>query len=171
MGRGEFWYDFVLFLHVMAVIIGFGTVFLNGMYGAQAKQRPGPGGVAIGEANFSVSAVAEWFIYSVPITGIVLVLMWEPLEFEQLWVWLSILLYLIALGISHGSQIPASRRMNELAKEMANAGPPPEGAAAGGPPPQVAEMEELGKRLGAGGAVLNLILVVIVILMIWKPGL
>lgn len=171
MNRGEFGYNVVLLIHIMAAIVGFGSVFLNGMYGAQAKRRPGPGGVAIGEANLAVSAVAEYLIYSMPITGIVLVVMDDVVwSFSQLWIWLSIVLYVIALGISHGSQIPAAKRMNALAQELAAAGPPPAGAAAGGPPPQVVEMEALGKRLGAGGAALNLILVVIVVLMIWKPG-
>lgn len=171
MNRGEFGYNVVLLIHIMAAIVGFGSVFLNGMYGAQAKRRPGPGGVAIGEANLAVSGVAEYLIYSMPITGIVLVAMDDIVwSFSQLWIWLSIVLYVIALGISHGSQIPAAKRMNALAQELAAAGPPPAGAAAGGPPPQVVEMEALGKRLGAGGAALNLILVVIVVLMIWKPG-
>jgi hypothetical protein len=31
-------------------------------------------------------------------------------------------------------------------------------------------MEALGKRLGAGGAALNVITVVIIVLMVWKPG-
>jgi uncharacterized membrane protein len=168
----SFLYDLLLFLHIFAAIVGFGTVFFNGLYGAQAKQRPGPGGVAIGEANFAVTMVAEWFIYSVPITGILLVLAQGNLEiwkFSQLWVWLSIVLYVVALGISHGNQIPSSKRMNALSKELAAAGPPPEGAQ-GGPPPQVVEMEALGKRLETGGMALTLLLVVILGLMVWKPG-
>jgi uncharacterized membrane protein len=169
----SFLYDLLLLLHIFAAIVGFGTVFFNGLYGAQAKQRPGPGGVAIGEANFAVTMVAEWFIYSVPITGILLVLAqgdFEIWKFSQLWVWLSIVLYVVALGISHGSQIPASRRMNELSKELAAAGPPPEGAPPGGPRPLGVDMVALGKRLGAGGAALSLLLVAILVLMVWKPG-
>jgi hypothetical protein len=50
-------------------------------------------------------------------------------------------------------------------------GPPPEGAPAGGPPPQVAQLEAHGKKLGTFGPVLNIIAVVIIGLMIWKPGL
>ncbi len=170
MEVGTFGYNVVLLLHIMAAIVGFGSVILNGMYGAQAKARPGPGGVAIGEANLSVSMVAEYFIYSMPITGIALVTMSDAWSFSEVWVWLSIVLYAIGIGISHGSQMPAAKKMNALAKELAAAGPPPAGAAPGGPPPQVLEMEALGKRLATGDVALNLILVVIVVLMIWKPG-
>jgi hypothetical protein len=48
-------YNFLLLLHIAASIVGFGAVVLNGVYGAQAKQRPGPGGLAITEANYFVS--------------------------------------------------------------------------------------------------------------------
>jgi hypothetical protein len=60
---------------------------------------------------------------------------------------------------------PGVKRIIALQKEMEQ-GPPP----AGGPPPQVAEMQKIGPRLGQFGAILNLLLVVIIILMIWKPG-
>ena len=92
-------YGFLLFLHIVLAIFGFGAVVLNGLYGAEAKKRPGPGG---------------------------------------------------------------------LAEELNSGGPPPEGAQ--GPPPQVAQMEEIGKKLAAGGAFLNLMLLAIIYLMIFKPG-
>jgi uncharacterized membrane protein len=167
MTRGDFGYDLLLLLHILGSIVGFGGVTLNGLYGAQARKRPGPGGLAIGEANLAVTDVAEYVIYTVPVTGIALVLVNDGWDFDQTWIWLSIVLYAVALGISHGSQLPASRRMNALARELVASGPPAEGA---GPPPQAIEMQALGKRLGIGGAVLNLFLVAILVLMIWKPG-
>jgi len=171
MERGEFGYDLVLWLHLAAVIVGFGTVVLNGMYGAQAKQRSGPGGLAIGEANLAVSTVAEYLIYTVPVSGVALVLFSDAWDFDQTWVWLSLALYAVGLGVSHGSQIPAAKRMNRLAAELVALGPPPAGAEAAGPPPQVAEMAQVEKRLAAGGTVLNLLLAVLLVLMTFKPGL
>ena len=75
-------------------------------------------------------------------------------EWSQTWVWLSIVLYVAAIGVSHSLQIPSARRMNEL---MA-AGPPN------------AETEVLEKKLAMGGTILNLLAVVIIVLMVWKPG-
>jgi drug/metabolite transporter (DMT)-like permease len=109
--RGDNGYELLLLLHILGVVIGFGSVVLNGLYGAEARKRRGPGGVAIGEANYAVSNVAEYFIYSVPITGIALVLVSDVWEFDETWVWLSIVLYVVGLGISHGSQIPSARRL------------------------------------------------------------
>ena len=171
MGRGTTGYDVVLVLHILASIVGFGTVTLNGIRGAHAKARPGPGGLAIGESSFQVSKIAELFIYSVPFFGIGLVFMSDDAwEFEQAWIAISIVLYIVGLGISHGVMMPSEKRMNALAAELVAAGPPPAGAAAGGPPPQVVEMEGLEKKLAIGGTVLNLLLVIIVVLMVFKPG-
>ena len=170
MGVGSTGYKIVLVLHITAVIVGFGSVVLNGLYGAEAKKRKGPGGLAIGEANYHVTHIAEYVIYSVPIWGIALVLMSDKTwKFSQAWVGGAFLLYLIAIAISHAVMIPSAKRMNALSAELVNAGPPPAGAA-GGPPPQVAEMESLGNKLATFGGILNLMLLVIIILMIFKPG-
>lgn len=159
-------YNVVLTLHILTVVIGLGAVFLNGLYGAQVKARRGPEGLAIAEANLKVSKFAEWFIYAIPIFGIGLVFMSDDaIEFDETWIWLSIVLYIVAMGISHGLLYPTVKRMHVLMAEMI-AGPPP----MGGPPPQAAEMAQLGKRVGAAGAALNLLVVVLIVLMVFKPG-
>ena len=63
--------------HPSAVIVGFGGVQLNGLYAQQSQQRPGREGVAINQAVFVVSKVAEIFIYLVFVFGVLLVLMSE----------------------------------------------------------------------------------------------
>jgi uncharacterized membrane protein len=167
--RGDNSYDLVLMLHILASIVGFGAVFLNGIYGAQTKARPGPEGLAIAQANYLVSKVGEYFIYAVFVLGLVLVLMSDDVwSFGDTWIWLSMVLYLVGIGLSHGVLQPNVKRMISLMQELVAAGPPPAGPT--GPPPQVAELEERGKRVGATGATLNLILVVILYLMVFKPG-
>jgi uncharacterized membrane protein len=159
-------YRLVLTLHILSVVIGLGSVFLNGLYGAQAKSRRGAEGLAIAEANLKVTKVAQIFIYLIPLFGIALVFMSDDVvDFGDTWVWLSLVLYLVALGLSHGLLLPAVQRMHVLMREMIAAGPP-----AGGPPPQAAEMEALGKRVGAVGAALDVLIVVIIGLMVFKPG-
>lgn len=168
-------YKLMAILHILATVVGIGAVFLNGVYGAQAKARKGPEGLAIAEANLRVTLIAEWLIYTIPITGIILVLMSDDvIEFDQTWIWLSIVLYVVALGISHGVAIPTAKRMQVLMRELNAMGPPPgaggPGGAPGGPPPQVAALAALGKKIGAAGAALNLLTVVLIVLMVWKPG-
>jgi uncharacterized membrane protein len=148
-------YELLKIIHILAVVVGIGTVMLNGVYGAKAKAAGPNGGAAIGKANFEVSAIAEYFIYLIPVPGILMLLV-EPdfWEWSQTWVWLSIVLYVVALGISHAVQIPSAKRMNEL---MAS-GPPNDETAA------------LEKKLAGGGMALNLLAVVIIVLMVTKPG-
>ena len=172
MGIASTGYKIVFVLHVLAVIVGFGTVMLNGIRGAEAKKRPGPGALAIGESGFKVNSIAEYFIYAVPVLGIGLVLMSDDAwTFGQTWVWMSLLLYVIGIAVSHSVLIPSEKRMNVLGAELVAAGPPPAGGPpAGGPPPQVIEMEGLEKKMAAAGTFLNVLVVVVVALMIFKPG-
>jgi hypothetical protein len=108
------------------------------------------------------------FIIAVFVLGIVLVLLSDDaVEFSQTWVWLAMLLFIVAMGLSFGVLTPTLKRMRALMGEMAS-GPPPGGGS--GAPPQVAEMEGLGKRVAVLGATLQVLLVAILCLMIWKPG-
>ena len=151
-------YNFFLFLHLVAVVIGFGGVLLNGLYGMQAKKRPGPGGLAITEANFWVTTkVAEPALYLVPVFGFALIGVSDSgWKFSQTWIVASLVLYVI--GLLNGRLVIVPTVKNMIA--MMQAGPP-----------DPAKMEAAGKRLGAAGGVGHLIFTVIMILMIWKPGL
>ena len=166
LGQDGWLYRIVLLLHIVASIVGFGGVVLNGIYAAQSQKRPGPEGRAVSEANYAVSMIAEKFIYVVPLLGIALVLLSkDAFSFGTTWVWLSLVLYVLALGVSHSVMLPGHRRMNALMLEMEQGVPP-----AGGPPPQVAQLEAIGKKMAPAAMSLNLALVVILVLMIWKPG-
>jgi uncharacterized membrane protein len=157
-----------LFLHIFSAIVGFGTVFLNGLYGRQASQREGSAGLAIFRATESVAKVASLFIYAVFVSGILLVLSSDAWSFGDSWISAAMGLYIVAIGLSHGLLQPNVRKMGALMEELVDAGPPAGGAA--GPPPQVAEIERRGRTVGMTSAVLNLMVVAILYLMIWKPG-
>lgn len=166
-------FNVVLVLHILCAIVGFGAVVLNGVYGNEVKKRPGPEGIAVFDANERVSKIGEIFIVAVFVLGIVLVLLSDDvIEFSQTWVWLAMLLFIVAMALSLGVLRPILKRMRVLMGEMAS-GPPAAGSVPerpSGPPPQAAEMEGLGKRVAALGATLQILLVVILGLMIWKPG-
>ena len=159
-------YKLCLVLHVLCAIVGFGAVYLNAVYGAEIRKRRGAEAIAVYDANFRVSHIGQWFIYGVFLFGLAMIgLSDSAWKFSQTWVWLAMLLYVVGLGISHGVLLPSVRRMGVLMREMAG-GPPPEG----GPPPQAAEMGTLGQRVAVSGAVLNVLIVIILFDMVWKPG-
>jgi uncharacterized membrane protein len=159
-------YKLLLLLHILSVVVGLGAVMLNGLYAAQAQKRPGPTGRAVSEANEAIGNVAQYVIYLIPVFGLLLVMFSDGAwKLSQTWVWLALVLYVIAIGIAHAMLIPGHRRINELLAEMEQ-GPAP----AGGPPPQVATIQEIGKRQAMAGMTNNLLVVVLIGLMIWKPG-
>jgi len=158
-------FKLLIVLHVLSAIVGIGGVTLNGLYAAQAQKRQGPTGRAVSEANYAVTMVAEKVIYLVPVFGILLVLASDSgVKFSDTFVWLSLLFFVIAVGISHSVLMPGHRKINGLLLEMEQ-GPAP----VGGPPPQVAQIQALGKKQGGSAMVLDLLLVAILSLMIWQP--
>lgn len=159
-------YKTLLVLHIVSVVVGIGTVTLNGLYAAQSQKRPGPPGRAVSEANFSVSMASEYVTYLIPVFGVLLVLLSDDAwDFGQTWIWSAMLIYAAALGIAHAVMIPGHKQINALLAEMEQDPPP-----SGGPPTQVAEIQTLGKRQAAGGMALNLMAVALIALMVWKPG-
>jgi hypothetical protein len=167
-------YKLFLVAHILCAIVGFGAVFLNGVYAAQMRKHPGPGSIAIFEANFKVSEIGQYFIYGVFLFGLGLVGLSDHVwKFSQTWVWLATILFIVGLGLSHGVLLPAVKRMGVLMKGMAAAGPAA-AAVEGAPPampPQLGEMMGLGKRVAVTGLSLDILVVVILAIMVWKPGL
>ena len=54
-------------------------------------------------------------------------------EFSQTWIWLSLVLYVVGIGVSHGVMIPTVKKMDATMEQLNALGPPPAGAAASGP--------------------------------------
>lgn len=158
-------YNAVKSIHILLAIVGFGAVFLNGIYQSRARRAGGREGLAIAETNWFVSdGVAQWLIYLVFLLGFALIGMSDKAyKFSQPWVWVSIALFVIGIGIVHGFVRPNERRMLELQRALAGA---PVG---GGAPPEAAEFDRLFQRGTVAGVVLNVLLITIVFLMVFKP--
>jgi len=168
MGVDSGVYKFLLFLHLMAVIVGFGPWMLATAFDVKARARPGREGLAIAETTYDViRTYAEWAVYAVPILGILLVLTSDDTwKFSQAWISTAFLLYIVLLAVAHAVHFKNLKRINELMAELA--GRPAGGP--GGPPAQVAELEQRTRQSAMVGGILNLIVAVIVLLMVFKPG-
>ena len=148
-------YKFFLVLHILMAIVGFGGVVLNGLYAARARKIGGREGLAVSEVNeFVTSKAAEHAIYSVFVIGVILVLLSDKAwKFDQIWLQVAMTLFIIAAVVARFVLIRGHRRMNAL---MAEGG-------------DQAEIDAIYKRLGAAGGALNVALVVILFMMVWKP--
>jgi hypothetical protein len=164
-------YKFLFFLHIVAIVVGIGTVSLVGLYGGEAQRRGGPVGFGILEATHAVTNVAEWIMYTIPVSGILLLLdSHDAWRFDQTWVWLSIVLWAGALALSLFLLRPSFRRTLDLQRQLLATEATIGAVPPSGPPPEIAELERRGRVMALGGTAMNLIMVVIIILMIWKPG-
>ena len=159
MGVSGSLYRFVLVLHILTVVVAFGSLVTNAAYARLARERGGAEGVAINEANASVTKrVAQSSFYAVAVLGILLVVLSDgAIGFAEPWISLSFLLYIAAAVVLVAVLIPTQRRINALA--AGRSGGDEEGA-----------RPRLDKKLAASSGIFNLIFVAILVLMIFKPG-
>jgi uncharacterized membrane protein len=149
-------YKIVFAVHILAAIIGFGGVALNGIYARVALDNQGPTGGAIAGAIMKASDIASYAIYSVPVWGIFLVILSDKVyAFSQPWVSASFTLYIVVVALVLAVIRPAGRKFGEAVAD----------------PQRAAEAESLSKTLAIVGGVANLSWVVILFLMVFKPGL
>ncbi len=158
MGVDTDLYQLVLVLHILAVIIGFGGMFISGFYGNEARNRPGREGLAVAETTMKVTGlIPTMAVYAVPVLGILLILLSDDTwKFSQAWVSMSFVVYIVLMGLATGVQVPAIRKMLAL-----------RAGADGGP---TAEMAALGKKVATVSGIVNVLWVVAVFLMVFKPG-
>ena len=161
-----------LFLHVMGAIITFGPSFIFPIIAMRAQKEPQHAHFAAETTHFISSRLVfpGAIIQGVTGVGLILILGADLTSPSYRWLLSGIVLYLIAIAYSALVQTPAATRMVELTAagpRPAGADGAPAGGAPAGPPP---ELVATGKKLARGGAFLSLLVVIIVILMVVKPG-
>ena len=158
MGVDTDLYNLVLVVHLLAVIIGFGGMFIAPFYGNEARNRPGPDGLAVAETTLKVTGtIPTVAVGAVPILGILLILMSDDTwKFSEAWISLSFLLYVVLIVLAVTVQVPNIRKMIALRSGA-------EGVRA-------TEVEARARTAGIVGAVVNLLWVAILFLMVFKPG-
>jgi uncharacterized membrane protein len=159
-------YRLLLLGHLLFVIVGFGSTFVWAFLGPYAQRNPGA--VALGLSDFAKITGKVVTTYSIWIAGAFGLALGIAADYmDQLWLQISLVLYLVAVLFSYFVHVRNLDRMNELGHQLAS-GPPP-GGGGGGPPPQVLEMQARGKAAARNGGILHILFFVILILMIWKP--
>ncbi len=154
------WYVFVLFLHVLAAALAFGTAMMAFPFiGTFAEKHPAHVNFALrlnyalGKRGVTPLAMATFVL------GILLVVMgdWNILESE--WLSISIILFLITVLDAQLVTLPTVRKLVELTDDT-------EASTSGGSE----ELRRLVRKLRVGGTFSAVILATIFLLMVWKPG-
>jgi uncharacterized membrane protein len=151
----SFGYKLMLFLHILSVIVAFAPAFVWPVVSVQLKKKGKPVGPSIGElAAGNTTKIHGPALVLVGLFGFGLVGMSKPAhaanadavwEFSQAWVSIALLCWFLMLGLLFGMMLPAEKK-----------------AAAGD--------EGAEKIISAVGGVLHLLLAVVLVMMIWKPG-
>lgn len=144
---GDGVYNFTLFLHILLMFVAFAPAFVHPILAGQVKQlgtsgTPVVGFMAANGRRIYAPALAIGGLLGFGLQG----MSDGVYEFGQLWIWLSILLWIAINGILHAVLIPAERSV-----------------AAGDRSAQ--------KKLDAAGGIATVLFLVVLALMVWKPGL
>jgi uncharacterized membrane protein len=149
-----------LFLHLLGAIAAFGFGFYAPIFGRATATEPQHGNWFLRAAKRVSTGVIVPVALSMFITGTLLVMETGGMQrFQELWLSVSLVIYVAALAIVFLLQRPTLSKVIELTSE-------PPGPA--GPPPEV---PALVKRLQLYGIVLLVMVIAIVALMVWKPTL
>lgn len=151
-------FEFMLLLHVGGAIAGLGPAFGFSVMGPMAGRLGGPQALGIMKAMHKISrGIILPMAIVMGITGAVLIGQggWDTDFISHEWLWISILLYLVMVGISALVEIPAVGKMIALAEEGSAASP---------------EFGDLAKKTQMAGMALTVMLVLIIILMVLKLG-
>lgn len=142
-------YQIVFLLHILSAIVAFAPAFSWPIVNVQLRRRGSSvpsevaGQVAVNDAIVHGPALAV-----AGALGVIMIALSDGIyEFSQLWVSLAFLVWFALLGVLYGVLVPAGRK-----------------AAVDGPDSPSA------KRASMAGGIIHLLLVVMLVVMIWKPG-
>jgi uncharacterized membrane protein len=148
----------VVVLHVLSAVVGFGAIFLTGVYAGLARRRPS------GAVRRYFRSGPNWAargVYLVPVLGVVLVETSHGADrFAQLWVVASLLLWVLAAVLAQAVVWPGERRIQQLV-----VGSPRTGTAA-----RQAELDRVGRRVERAAVAIDLAFVATLVLMVARPG-
>ena len=150
-------YDVVTWLHVSAVVVGFGSTFAYGVIMAAAQRRdPRSVPALLRGVQANERTLVTGGALLVLITGLYLAA--ERWEFSDFFVAWGILAVLVLLAMTHGIFLPTDRRAAEAAeRELERSGELGE------------EASSLAQRLARFGMLAGLIVILTVYVMTAKP--
>jgi Predicted integral membrane protein (DUF2269) len=165
------WFIFFLVMHVLGVILAFGPdIVMIPLIATMGQKYPRYSAFAAEVIHVFETKVATPVAVLIPLFGVGLIYTADIDLWKSEWLIVSIILYIGAFFFAVTIQTSNSAKFVKLLQSMPapplDPGVPP-AAEPGGPPPEVAA---LGRKLQLGGMYLALSVIVILVLMIWRPG-
>ena len=161
------WFTLFRFLHILAAIIAFGPSFVFPILGSFSGKEPMHGNFALRVGAAIEDRLVIPFALTMPVSGVLMLVTANgAVPWQRFWFLLAVSLYLIAMFIAVVIQRGIVHKMINMTSQMPAPAPAGPGAAPAGPPP---EFLALVRRSQMNGMILTVLLVVIVILMIFRP--
>lgn len=145
-------YRLLLFGHLAAVIAGFGAAMVLPAFRRAALSGRAPGVVGATATVFVRTVLPG--IWLAGIFGFLLVLLGGSYDFDETWISVAMALFLVLAVLVTFLLFPNTRRLAALAGSP-DAGP---------------ELARRGRRIEIVSGIVNLLFLVLLIDMVWKPG-
>lgn len=159
------WFTFWLVVHIFTAIVAFGPTFVFPVVGPYIERNP-----QHAVFGFEVFEILEKRLIipvalTMPVSGIGLIATGSINFFKTTWLTVAVGLYVVALALAIGHQVPATARIIAQVRSAGAASGPD-----GRPPTLPAEVMPLLTRTRLVGMTLAVLLLTIVLLMVWHPG-
>jgi hypothetical protein len=159
-------YQVFVLLHVICAVGGAGALVYRSLVLDLARRRGYPAAAGVLAVFGQVAQVGEVLLYGTGAFGIAAAASGgSRTSFSRPWVSAALAVLVVMIGVLHGLVRPAERRYKAALLELAQApavAPPAR-------PPQLAELDRLYRRVGAGMGIFNVLLVGVLYLMVFKP--
>ncbi len=144
---GSTGYDVVLFLHILCALAAFAPAFAHPIIERQTRSvDPATRSTVLGFLAQNSRRIYAPALILTGLFGFGLQGMSDSVwKFDQTWIWLAVLVWLAMNGVLHAMLLPAERALG-------------------------AGDESAAKRVDTGGMILTVLLLVMLYLMVFKPG-
>jgi uncharacterized membrane protein len=157
-------YRLLLLLHILCAAVGFGAVAFNGLLRARARRRGPDAELLLLEENAYLTHTAEFLIYGVVVFGILVALASKNTwKFDQSWLSVAILLYLVELAVLHAGIHRSERQYRDLLGQVRAAAPT-------GRVAEVTRLEQLENRIRLAWGAFDVVFLMVLYLMVFTPG-
>ena len=140
-------YNFALFLHILAVLVAFAPAFVHPLLASQVSSAGGPAERTV--LRFLHGNGRRIYAPALILAGLLGFALQGLSDGEwrmsQTWIWLSVVLWIVLNGVLHTVLLPGEKKVADGDLSARN-------------------------RVAAGGAVMTVLLLVVLALMIYKPG-
>ena len=151
-------FAFLLTVHALCAIVGIGPTFAFAFLGIVSEKNPASArAIQQGVLLISTRLVIPLALL-LGLSGVFLMTNQHINLSKNPWLGAGIILYLLVLGVSLFYQVPQERKIIALLPE------------AGGPPSDPPTLKKLVMGQRVVGTAMGLAVLVIVVLMVWKPG-